>query len=188
MTEGAKNQESAEHAAASASSKKKLVLVAAAAVTILLGAGIPLGYFAFRAPAPLPEEAPAKEPELPVVQEAPVTNASEERLQEDELQEGEEALGAIAPLDTFLVNLSGGKYIRLQLQAELETPDIPRRFYARVVPMRDQIIALLTQKTAAELEELSGKEKLKTSIREIMNQQLRREDVRRIYFTQFVIQ
>jgi flagellar basal body-associated protein FliL len=139
-------------------------------------------------PAPGAEDEEVKELDVAPVEDEKSESAVTQPAHEVELGEGEELLGAIVPLDAFLVNLSGGKYIRLQVQAELETPDIPRRFYSRVVPMRDQIITLLTQKTATELEDASGKEKLKLAIKDIMNQQLRREDVRRIYFTQFVIQ
>lgn len=186
MAEATEQKESAEQVTPASSGKKKVIVVVAVA-TLLLGAGIPIGYFVFKAPEAPVDQEQTKEVEAVLIEEhTPVE--SEVHHEDEELHEGEEALGAIVPLDTFLVNLSGGKYIRLQLQAELETPDIPRRFYARVVPMRDQIIQLLTQKTATELEDLSGKEKLKGSIREIMNQQLKREDVRKIYFTQFVIQ
>jgi len=105
-----------------------------------------------------------------------------------ELEEGEEALGAIVPFETFLVNLSSGKYIRLQLQVEFETPDIPKRLYSRMDPIRDGIIALLTERTASDLEDSKGKEKLKKDIKDLVNERLHREDARRVYFTQFVIQ
>jgi flagellar FliL protein len=156
----------------------------------VLAVGAPVGYFLLKQPAPATEGDESKGAEVPDIKEQKENSESTitQPVHEVELAEGEELLGAIVPLDAFLVNLSGGKYIRLQVQAELETPDIPRRFYSRVVPMRDQIISLLTQKTAAELEGGDGKEKLKQAIKDIMNQQLRREDVRRIYFTQFVIQ
>jgi flagellar basal body-associated protein FliL len=92
------------------------------------------------------------------------------------------------PFETFLVNLSGGKYLRLQMQAEMETPDVPRRLYGRIVPIRDGVITMLTQKAATDLESAEGKELLKKSIKDLINEQLKRQDVRRIYFTQFVIQ
>jgi flagellar FliL protein len=97
-------------------------------------------------------------------------------------------LGAIIPFETFLVNLSGGKYIRLQAQVEFETLDVPRRFYTRAVPIRDGIISLLTQMTAENLETSKGKDKLRAEIRSTINTALRKEEVRRVYFTQFVIQ
>jgi flagellar basal body-associated protein FliL len=106
----------------------------------------------------------------------------------EELQDGEERIGAIAPFETFLVNLSGGKYLRLQLQVEMEGTDVPRRFHARMVPIRDGIISLLTQKKSDELEDVKGKDGLKRAIRDLINEHLKRQDVKRVYFTQFVIQ
>jgi flagellar basal body-associated protein FliL len=118
--------------------------------------------------------------------EVPAVSYLEKKL--EELEEGEEPLGAIVPLETFLVNLSGGKYIRAQVQVEFESLDVPRRFYTRSVPIRDGIISMLTQMTAENLESAKGKDKLRAEIRSVINTTLRKEEVRRVYFTQFVIQ
>jgi flagellar basal body-associated protein FliL len=183
MAEEAENKESTEQAApASGSGKKKVAIIGLALCVLVLGIGAPLAYMFLTTP-----EEKEEEPVIEPVVEEPELEAEGEG-EETALQENEEALGAIVPLDSFLVNLSGGKYVRLQLQAELETPDIPKRLYSRLVPIRDEIITYLTQQTAESLEASQGKEKLKAKVREIMNQNLRREDVRKIYFTQFVIQ
>lgn len=112
-----------------------------------------------------------------------------EAAQEEEpLEEGEEALGAIFPLDTFVVNLNGGRYIRVQIQIEFASRDIPSRFYGRIVPIRDVIITALTKKTADDVLAEQGKENLKKEIRDIVNQILKKEEVKRVYFTQIVVQ
>ena len=55
---------------------------------------------------------------------------------EEPLEEGEEALGALYPLETFVVNLKGGRYITTFVaQLEFATRDVPKRFYGRIVPM-----------------------------------------------------
>jgi len=187
MAEQSEKPKEIEHAAGAKTSRRKLVLLAGV-VTAVLGVGAPVGYLLFK-PADAPKEEPAvgvdaamesvKEPQVEV---APVEDDALTLL------EGEEALGAIVPFDTFLVNLSGGKYLRLQVQAEMETPDIPRRLYGRIVPIRDGIITMLTQKSAADLESVEGKSSLKKGIKDLINEQLHKQDVRRIYFTQFVIQ
>ncbi len=176
-----------EHATEGKPTDRKKIFIAAGVALAVLGIGAPVGYFLI-APSQAPEEELAAESvELEPEKEASpaVAPAEDESLA---LLEGEEMLGAIVPFDAFLVNLSGGKYLRLQLQAEMETPDVPRRLYGRIVPIRDGIITMLTQKTATELEDTLGKDALKKSIKELMNEQLKRQDVRRIYFTQFVIQ
>jgi flagellar basal body-associated protein FliL len=106
----------------------------------------------------------------------------------EEIGDDEERLGAIAPLETFVVNLSGGRFLRLQVQLEFEGIDIPARFVSRSVPIRDGLIALLTKRNASDLETPKGKEDLKNDIRNVANELMRREDVKRVYFTQFVVQ
>ncbi len=173
---------------AKATSRKKIIIAAGVALSVL-GIGAPLGYF-LMTPSEAPEEKEAAEAAAVVIANDKESSSAAEP-EEDEtltLLDNEEALGAIVPFDTFLVNLSGGKYLRLQLQAEMETADVPRRLYGRIVPIRDGIITMLTQKNASELEDALGKEALKKSIKDLINEQLRRQEVRRIYFTQFVIQ
>jgi flagellar basal body-associated protein FliL len=168
------------------SSKKKVLLIAGISL-LTLGVGAPVGYFLLK-PAEVPVEQSHVE-EVTSQPEAETTEKKEEGAHEElALLEGEEAMGAIVPFDTFLVNLSGGKYLRLQLQAEMETPDIPKRLYYRIVPIRDGIITMLTEKAVVDIESAQGKEDLKKAIKVFINEQLKRQDVRRIYFTQFVIQ
>jgi len=107
---------------------------------------------------------------------------------EDELDETEEALGAFYPMESFVVNLSGGNYLRVQLQLEFMERDIPPRFYTRIVPVRDAIISLLTAQSKEDIIGPRGQDNLKIDIRERINAELRREDIKRVYFTQFIIQ
>lgn len=107
---------------------------------------------------------------------------------EDPLEEGEESLGAILPLDPFVVNLTGGKYIRIQLQLEFVTREVPKKIFSRLPIMRDNIIASLNQQTAEKVLAESGKEVIKGAIKDIVNSVLRKEDVKKVYITQFIVQ
>lgn len=186
MAEEKETEQSETQALPAPRNKKKLLVIGGAAL-LVLGVGAPVGYFAFSSSEPPPAVEDVKVDTSESSSEE--THAKLEGHGETpELEEGEEALGAIVPFETFLVNLSGGKYIRVQLQVEFETPDIPKRLYSRMVPIRDGIIALLTERTASELEDSKGKEKLKKDIKDLVNERLHREDARRVYFTQFVIQ
>jgi flagellar basal body-associated protein FliL len=175
-----------------AAKRKGVVLVAGLSVAILL-VGVPVVYMLFNSGSEAVEETASKDVVdtlngEKISAEGALNNDSASEQADEELLDGEELIGAIAPFDTFLVNLSGGKYLRLQLQVEMEERDIPRRFYTRLVPIRDGIITLLTQKSASDLEDVRGKEVLKRAIRDLINEQLKRQDVKRVYFTQFVIQ
>jgi flagellar FliL protein len=175
--------EAAEAQAAAPKSNKKLFIIAGAAVLVLL-IGIPSGYFLLKKPAPKVEDVT-----ITLEDDSGEKGGKIEGKGDTvEFEEGEEAIGAIVPFDTFLVNLTGGKYIRVQVQVEFESLDVPSRFYTRTVPIRDGIIGLLSQQTADDLLAAKGKDKLRTNIRNVMNEVLRREDVKRVYFTQFVIQ
>jgi flagellar FliL protein len=162
--------------------RKRVIIAAGGIVALLIVVGVPAGYFLLRDG---PKEVEQITPEM----EADSQHKPEGHDDpEEELEEGEEPLGAIVPFETFLVNLSGGKYIRAQVQVEFETLDVPRRFYTKAVPIRDSIITLLTQMTAENLDTAKGKDKLRSDIRSVINTALRKEEVRRVYFTQFVIQ
>ena len=115
-------QETPEVAAPIAPSKKKRTLLAVGGVLgLLVLIGAPAGYFLLKEE---PKEVSQVKPEMsPEIQHKP------EGFEEvEELEEGEEPLGAIVPFETFLVNLSGGKYIRTQIQVEFETLDVPTKF------------------------------------------------------------
>jgi flagellar FliL protein len=106
----------------------------------------------------------------------------------EELAEGEEPLGAIFPLDAFVVNLNGGRFVRCQVQLEFSGREVPRKFYPRIVLVRDTLISLLASKTQDDLATVRGRDALKGEIRDAVNGILRNDDVKRVYFTQFVIQ
>lgn len=108
--------------------------------------------------------------------------------EQDELEEGEEGLGAIFPLDPFVVNLDGGGFIRLQIQLEFIERDIPKRIYGRLVPIRDALIVLLTKKKQDEILAQNGKDNLRKEVRDVVNEILKKEEVKRIYFTQYLVQ
>jgi flagellar basal body-associated protein FliL len=184
MSEKAEKKEGEAQAAPAPTTRKRKLIIAGAAAAVCLGIGTPLGIFLLK-PAEKKEEEAVIE-KVPEVEEA--SHETESEAEEGALKENEESLGAIVPFETFLVNLSGGKYLRLQMQAEFVTRDVPKRLYSRLVPIRDSIITMLTEQSATTLEDSQGKEKIKKNIRDLINEQLRREDVRRIYFTQFVIQ
>jgi len=164
--------------------KKKIVIIAVALILLLVAIGAPVLFLM------------GKKEESDAIEELSAGAAKidgselipEGGADQDEAQEGEEALGAIFPLETFVVNLSGGSFIRLQLQLEFTERDIPQRFYSKLVPIRDAIITLLSARTSSDVSSVKGKEVLKAELKELVNDQLKREDVKQIYFTQFIVQ
>ncbi|NLF25098.1 MAG: flagellar basal body-associated FliL family protein [Deltaproteobacteria bacterium] len=167
----------------SGGSKKKLVLIVGLILGLLLLVGLPV-FFLMSSGEKEPVETISLEEEDDFQKLVP-----EVYQEEDELDEDEDPLGAIFPLDTFVVNLAGGSgFLRCQVQIEFTERDVPKRFYARLVPVRDAAIKILSTHTAAELAGSEGKENLKEALAEMINGILRKEQVKNVYFTQFVVQ
>lgn len=193
MAEEKKKEEAGEEGAETAaparpnSNRKKLMIVIGAVAGSMLLIGTPIYFLAARgsdkpdvgalsvtAPDGLPQ------PEQPVI---------EGQDDEDELDDGEEALGTIFPMEGLVVNLgSKGSYLRCQVQFEFEGLDVPHRFYAKLVPIRENVIRILSSRRPEEVLSWAGKEALKDEIRAMVNDMLRKKMVRKVYFTQFVVQ
>jgi flagellar protein FliL len=177
--EEGKEQGPAEPAnAAKGGSKKKLLLILGLIVLLLLGGG-----GAFFMLTKKGGEIPEADSE--VASEGVVTEGHDD---EEELGEGEEPLGPIFPLDTFVVNLNGGGFIRMQVQIEFTERDIPKSFYSRMVQIRDEAITHLSTRTKEDLLTVKGKETLKTTFKELINKITKKEAVKQVYFSQFVVQ
>lgn len=189
MAEDKKKEKSEGEAApaapvAAGSNSKQAILIGAGVAVLILAIGIPVAFFALK-PSEKKEENALSVNAAGKVDESLVAEGAHD---EDELLEGEEALGAFYPFETFVVNLAGGRYVRLQVQLEFATRDVPKRFYPRLIPVRDGLINMLAGRTQDDLLNEKGRENLKRDIKDFINETLRSEDVRRVYFTQFVVQ
>lgn len=164
--------------------KKKILLIVGGIVGLLLVIGVPVILLSSKGSNEHEETA-----ELDADAAQHGKNLVAEGFgEEDELLEGEEPLGAFFPLDTFVVNLAKERYLRVQVQLEFSERDVPRRFYTRLVLIRDAIITLLTSKTFDSLQESKDKDELKKEIKDVVNEILRKEEVKKVYFTQFIVQ
>lgn len=179
--EAAEKTEATE--AAPAPKSKKTMFIAIGAVVLVLLIGAPVMFFVLSGKDKKATELTV-DPEATPEEETQAEGA----LDEDELDENEEALGAMFPLDTLVVNLDGGRFIRCQIQIEFNDRDVPSRFYLRMVPIRDSIIRLLASKKAEDVQGEKGFDNLKSNIKDIVNEVLKREEAKNIYFTQFVVQ
>ena len=173
--------EAAAAAAAAGSKSRKLMIIGGLVAAVLL-VGAPVAYFTLSKKS-VDNEALASDAAHEGGGEHPAV-----ALNEDEYDEGEEPLGAFFPLDSFVVNLQGGRYLRCQIQLEFSEREVPKRFFGRLVLVRDAVIALLSRKSESELGNENGKNALKTEVKDIVNEVLKRQEIKQVYFTQFVIQ
>ena len=182
MAEEAEKKEGESEAQPPKAKSKKLLFIVIGVVLLLVAIGVPAAFLLLGKKESEMEELSADAAKLGT------DLIAEGALDEDEAMEGEEALGAIFPLETFVVNLSGGAFIRLQVQLEFKDRDVPERFLSKIVPIRDAVITLLSARTPSDIASVTGKEALRIDLRELVNDQLKREDVKQVYFSQFVVQ
>lgn len=170
----ATEEDEAPEATAAGGDKKKLAIVGA--VALLLGVGGGFGAASFLgggAPAEGEELAAVDPPEGGAAPAAPSTA----RMLHD--------------LDRFTVNLrgtGGGRVLRLQVQVEVDEEDA-EVVSAKQPALRDAVLTLASDYTYADLEGIDGKMRLRDELLARLNTSL--EDtasVRRVYFTEFVVQ
>ena len=100
-------------------------------------------------------------------------------------------MGPVFSLDSFIVNLSdqGGKrYLRITMGLELGDPKFAEELTKRLPQIRDSILMILPSRKVDELQTTEGKNSLRTEIISNLNELLGKEIVKKIYFTEFVIQ
>lgn len=147
--------------------KRKLLIIIIAAVVLLAGGGGAAWFFLHAKKDGHQEEAKHEEPAKPPV---------------------------FVKLEPFTVNLSpDGEEHYLQTDIELKVADakITDKVKAHMPEIRNNVLLLLSSKTAGTLASMEGKQKLSNEIKDQVNKVLHAKDedgVSGVYFTSFVIQ
>lgn len=100
-------------------------------------------------------------------------------------------VGPMYPLDKFTVNLlseNGSRYLVAKIDLEQDSEELTQELDKKVSLIRDIIISILSSKTVEEISTPKGKMKLKEEIKNQINKYLEDGEVKRIYFTNFIIQ
>lgn len=96
---------------------------------------------------------------------------------------------AVLPLETFIVNLQvKGSFLRTTIQLEFAESELPHTIESDTPKIKDAVIKVLSAKSSSELLTSEGKEKIKTEVRDSVNEILGGEEVTQVYFTEFIIQ
>jgi flagellar FliL protein len=150
-------------------SKKKLIIIIVAAVVLLVGAGV--GAFFF----------------LSSSDDKPLTPEQEQALLERQAKE----VGPMVDLESFIVNiLDQGevRYLKAAITLEADTPEAAAEINQRMPQIKDAVLLLIGNKTFAELSDLQGRLQLRAELLNRVNSLLLVGKVKRIYFTDFVVQ
>ena len=152
---------------AGGSNKKLIVALMIVNLLVLLGAGGAVAYVVMMPGQQAQADAPSEEDE-----DAPPQ------------------LGPLVELSTFVINLDdsdSSHYVRAGFQLELANAEDQSRVEARMVPIRSAVMLHLSGLTVAETRGRDNRQALLEALKELVNEQIGDELVRRIYFTQFVV-
>ena len=99
-------------------------------------------------------------------------------------------VGEFLKMEPFVLNLfdeKGKRYLKVQIQLEVETPEALARTEKYVPMLRDMVITILTSMTFEEVITPEGKVQLRE---ELLNgtKEILPDRVKNIYFTEFVVQ
>ena len=142
--------------------KSKLKLIIIGVIVLLLGAG---GFFGY----------------------------SKYKKANEKDTEKEEQMSIIIPLRSFVVNLFdkkgiGKRYLKISMELEVTKEEDKLKIDNNIPQLRDTVLILLSSQTLKDINTMEGKLELKHAILLRMNQILGNKTVRRIFFTEFVVQ
>ena len=105
--------------------------------------------------------------------------------------EGGATVATIYPLEPFIVNIYDGqelRYLKVKVEFEMANAQVKPELDAKMAPLRDAILILLTTKTMQEIQDLQGKNTLREQILGAVNKIIPPGKVTKVYFTDFVVQ
>jgi flagellar protein FliL len=116
---------------------------------------------------------------------------SEEVGNGTEAEEVAETMGPTKKLDTFIVNLAdkgGERYLRVSMNLELEKEETVE-VVGKILPkIRDAILMILPTKKYEDIGTVEGKSALRNEMLTKINELMKPEKIKNIYFTEFVVQ
>ena len=161
-------KETADQPEEGGGSKKKLIIIIVA-VLVLLG-GAAGGYFFFMGGE--------KEKKI-----SPEEEQAALKLQANQV-------GPMVNIDSFIVNISDdqeSRYLKATITIEVDGEEASMEVNQRMPQIKDAILLLIGNKTFHELNDLQGKIQLRAELINKINSILLKGKVKRIYFTDFVV-
>ncbi len=101
------------------------------------------------------------------------------------------AASTVYPLEPFIVNIYDGqelRYLKVKVELEMANPAVKPELDARLAPIRDAVLVLLSTKTLQEIQDIQGKNQLKEEILAAINKNIPPGKIAKVYFTDFVVQ
>ena len=162
-------KDAAEQPEKGSGSKKKLIIIIAAVLVLLIGAGV--GTFLFMGENAEEKISPEQE--------------------QAELEKQAKQIGPMVNVDSFIVNIlddQESRYLKAAITLEVDGEEASMELSQRMPQIKDAILLLIGNKTFGELNDLQGKIQLRAELINKINSILLKGKVKRIYFTDFVVQ
>ncbi len=105
--------------------------------------------------------------------------------------EGPGTIGPMVEIESFVINIIDDKdsrYLKAAITLEMDSPQAVAEVKERMPQVRDAILLLVGNKTYNEVRDLQGKLQLRIELMNKISEIVRGGKVRRIYFTDFVVQ
>lgn len=125
------------------------------------------------------------------IAEAAVSSGLTLGLVDDEEADSMITYGQFMTLDELLVNpkdSEGKRFLVVSLGLETKSPAVAGEIAQKDVVVRDAILQLLSEHTAADLAAIEQRDTLKLEILGKLNNILQEGDIERLYFTQYLLQ
>lgn len=108
-----------------------------------------------------------------------------------EVDEDPETYGALVELPTLIVNLNGerwGRFMRVSLQMEAREEDDAAAIEAALVPIQNRMVIYFSEVDAESTREAGAKAAIAEEVTTLINEVIGSDAVRRVFYTEFVVQ
>jgi flagellar FliL protein len=102
------------------------------------------------------------------------------------------AVGAIWPMDPFIVNIQDqgttDRYLKIIIELDISDKNCIAELNQLKPKLRDNVLDLLSSKSYKDIMDISGKQRLREELMVRMNSFLTGGKIMKVYFTEFVVQ
>jgi flagellar FliL protein len=155
---------------------KKMLFIAAGVLVLLAGGGV-TAFLLLGGEKPAPQAAPSETAGGGTLAATPSGRP--------------EVIGPMVDIEPFIVNIldqDGTRYLKAAITLEMADAEAVEAVTRRMPQLRDAILLLIGNKSFNELSDLQGKLQLRSELLDRLNRILSNGSVRKIYFTDFVVQ
>lgn len=191
----AKEEQAPAEVEATGGSKKKLIIIIGAAVAVALILGVVAFMMLGKGKKKVAKEGEAETPAAAAGAHGAAPAAGGHGAPASGGHGGAPAAGGpsanIFPLEPFIVNIYDGqelRYLKVKVELDMVGPAVKGEIEAKLAPIRDAVLVLLSAKTLQDIQDVQGKNTLKDEILAAINKHIPPGKLTKVYFTDFVVQ